>query len=514
MGLVVLGSFLAWMTWQFVGSLWPGRVERHPDDPDSRPQYQILDFSQDWVSGRNLWNGKRIYGDHQQAFREYLELEGATPPRGVRAGKDPNIRSSIQVNAHPPSSVVLVAPFAWMDYSNAFLAWNLVSLGLFVLVLGLVVRLLGLQVTPLGLLAMFTFMLLCDPFRQQINQGQFNCILLALITGAWAAERTERPILAGALIGVATVIKLFPGFLLAYYAARGRWRVVLAGVISLAACTALTVLVVGVDAYSAYYIEVLPRLARYHDGWLNASLSGFFAKLFDAPSGPVVPVVHSPTLRWSATVLSVTALCAVLLATVRRSRLREEHDLTFGLALVVMLLVSPITWNHAFLLLLVPLALLWARLGRIGVWQGLLLVSLVALCLPAKLVHYLGGFGVVHYRGGFATENFRRPATPSQVLAVLSWQCYALLGLFTILLVALRRERSNQLGPRELARADGWRITLIPRPFKGPASVCPKSDGISAEESLAQQLHEDAKEESTPPLSWRDHHVSADSPTG
>jgi hypothetical protein len=48
--------------------------------------------------------------------------------------------------------------------------------------------------------------LLYSPFRQQFSQGQLNAVLLLLITGAWAAERSARPGLAGVLLAVATAV--------------------------------------------------------------------------------------------------------------------------------------------------------------------------------------------------------------------------------------------------------------------------------------------------------------------
>src|SRR5262249_11408927 len=154
-----------------------------------------------------------------------------------------------------------------------------------------------------------------------------NIVLLALITGAWAAERSDRPALAGALLGLATAIKLFPGFLLLYYAMRGRWRVVLAGIAALLACTVLTAGLFGADAYVVYVRDVMPQVAKYYDGWLNVSLPGLFTKLFAAPSGHITPLLRSPALRYGAIVLSDVVLGLLLLAATLRAHSREERDL-------------------------------------------------------------------------------------------------------------------------------------------------------------------------------------------
>src|SRR5262249_31210816 len=160
----------------------------------------------------------------------------------------------------------------------------------------------------------------CHPLRAQLSQGQLNLVLVALITGAWAADRSARPGLAGILLGLATAIKLVPGFLLVYYAARGRWRVVLAGVGAFAVSTAVTILVVGLPAYASFVHEVLPHVGKlYSDAWINVSLSGLCHKLF-AANGPLVrPLVESRSLYFAALVVCDGLLLGVLLFFTRRA---------------------------------------------------------------------------------------------------------------------------------------------------------------------------------------------------
>src|SRR5262249_12093262 len=185
----------------------------------------------------SLLTWQAICRDHNQAIHDYLGF--------WRDSSNPNFYFSLHVNAHPPTSVFLAVPFAWMDYQTAFLVWNLVSLLLFAGTVALVVRQLGLSVTLPAAAVAFVLLVQCSPLRAQLMQGHLNPVLLALITGAWAAERSNRPGWAGVLLGLATAIKLFPGFLLVYYAIRGRWRVVFSGAMSFVLCTAVTLLVVG-----------------------------------------------------------------------------------------------------------------------------------------------------------------------------------------------------------------------------------------------------------------------------
>jgi hypothetical protein len=416
-------------TWPFLKDL---RLPLVPieSNGETKDVHDIRDFAQDWASARNLLEGHPVYRDQGEALEEYL---------GLRPDKsNPAYRFVLKYNAHPPSSVLLVVPLASMDYADAFLAWNLISLALLAVCIFVIVRQLHLRVTVLGLLVGWTLLIFCNPFRHQMTQGQLNMVLLALIVGGWALERSDRPVLAGVLLGLAAAIKLFPAFLLVYYAVLGRWRLVFGGVAAVVLATGLSLMALGRETYWVYYHDVVPHVATYRDWWVNASLPGLWNKLFLADSGHVVPLARSPGIYWSMLIVSGILVGGVLLYAVRSAGTRQEHDLTFSLAVIGMLLAGPITWDHGLVLLLVPILVLGTEMRCLGNWSWLYILSVAALWLAApKFVfdHTIGGPG--EYRGQVASAK--------QVLGVISYLCYGLLGLFTVSVVALERERRARL---------------------------------------------------------------------
>src|SRR5262249_28051757 len=146
---------------------------------------------------------------------------------------------------------------------------------------------------PLFVLLTSTF---CNPFQQHLNQGQINLVLLPLLVGTWAADRSGKPLWAGAFLGLATALKLFPGLLFVYYLLRRQWKVVLSGGLSFLAVTGVTVAVLGLETYQDYVTKVLPAVSAFRDWWPNLSLPGFWSKLFEGQSGHVITVVHSPAV--------------------------------------------------------------------------------------------------------------------------------------------------------------------------------------------------------------------------
>jgi hypothetical protein len=289
---------------------------------------------------------------------------------------------------------------------------------------------LGLPLTPWALLPVGALLLVCNPFRQQMNQGQLNLLLLLLLSGVWACDRCGRPHWAGTWLGLATAVKLFPGFVFLYFVARRQWRVVCVGILSLLSVTAVTVLVLGPQTFREYVEEVMPNVTVYRDWWPNASLDGFWAKLFDGRAHKVIPLWYSPALALGAYLLSATLVVAVVLRFVGRAKSQAEKDIAFGLTLVGMLLVSPITWDHYFTILFLALLVLWTRLPAKGIERAAFWVLLVLLWL--KPMVYWGPII------GARIDNWQSlVATPAQTLTALSIQTYTLLGLFLLHHVSL-----------------------------------------------------------------------------
>jgi hypothetical protein len=397
---------------RFVGAMWP------------RPDI-ISDFYQDWASARNLLNGIPIYADNREMVPHYV---GQVDP----------ICLCNPVNAHPPTSVLLMIPLAGLDYRPALLVWDLLSLSALALSLWLVIQGLGISFSSRKALVAFSLLLVCRPLLQQLFHGQLNLILLVLLTGAWAADRSGRVAYAGALVGIATAIKLFPGFLFFYFALRRQWKSLIAGAITFAILSGLTGAVLGLESYRAYIQDVMPHLKTYSSSWFNASLVGFWSRLFDPDTRVqhVEALLRNPAATRAGIAISWGAVLAVLVRNARRARTRIELDHAFGSAITGMLLLSPITWDYAFLLLLVPVMVLWTDPPRPEAAKLLLVIATAALWFWQKPICDIlvpGGIG-------------QGMARPIHSLTILSYQCYSIMFL---LFLGAMQARDGRRSPHE-----------------------------------------------------------------
>lgn len=404
-----------------------------------RPGF-VGDFTQDWLSARDVREGRPAYGSLPDALRRHF---GAEPPEDF-----------LPWNAHPPGSVLLVLPFALLEHHRAFFVWNLVTFPLFVAAVWFVVAELapGRGLRAAGIAAGVGVLgVTCYPLHQQVVLGQFNALLAFLMTVAWAADRNDRPRLAGVAVGVAVAVKLFPALLLVYFVCARRWKSAGVALLTAGALTGVAVAVLGADAFVTYARDVVPAVsAKYATQWNNISLSAFWLRLFDpTPESRVVALVHAPLLGKALAALSRVASIAVVALTAWRARSFEARDRAFALAMVAMVLVSPIAWPHYLVLLVVPVGLLLATLGGTS-WRWALFACLVVMWLPETFVP-----GLAFGREFAERMSVHRhdPLSPVQNVLVASVPFYAPLGLFLLLAARgptppLRSTKLEQRNPK------------------------------------------------------------------
>jgi len=276
--------------------------------------------------------------------------------------------------------------------------------------------------------------------------GQINPLLLLLLAGAlraWHRQTNHGPARAGALIGIAAALKLWPGalalgFLLtpAKQGFRGRLRAISAVALTSAALLLGPWLVLQVTVPSPH----LPTTAGYWRGTpapLNVGLPAVALRLADAPddrgSLPESWVLGHDVeaLRLSAAegAISVAVAVAVLLAglvAIRRFGGRPDtpSHLAPAALLSLCLLASPLSWYHYQLLHLPVLAWLAHRW-----WRRRRRLALVGLALLGTgLTRGQNLFGLYVDAFGWTAGSPALLWTVTSLVPVLN------LGLFVLLL--------------------------------------------------------------------------------
>jgi hypothetical protein len=333
------------------------------------------DFTHDYVSAQAFRDGRSIYVEYTQADLSAEKLRIA----------EPLYRAKPFTNIHPPFDAVLFAPLTLLPYDVAVLVWSMLSSLLYLGIGATVLRQLRLPLAPHWRLLLLGLGLCWYPFQAHIALGQLSLLVVATLIGCWALLRQRRDALAGVLLGLACLIKVYPGVLLLYLLLRRRWRAASSAVVTGLAGLALTLLLVGLEDMLRYFTQVTSQAAGDTTfALINISLSGVFGRLFT--DGPwISPMIDAPRLSSFLTLLSAFGLLALLAWRLWRApTTRLEDDRGFALTCLLMLLISPITWQHVFPVLILPLGLLLQELRQRPDRRriGLALLALALVSLP------------------------------------------------------------------------------------------------------------------------------------
>lgn len=194
------------------------------------------------------------------------------------------------------------------------------------------------------------------PFFETLWRLQLETPILLLCVLALWFERKRLPYLAGIALGIATMLKIYPGFLLGWFIVRRCRRGLVGAALAIAVLGLLGWWVIGTEQNRVYFTMILPRLlqesARIDPE--NVSLAKPFESLFG-----LAPHVAKRV----AQALSLVTLSIGYWFLQRQRRNAIAPDLAMALFVCCMLLFMPNAWTNYLLLLLVPFAVLLARLS-------------------------------------------------------------------------------------------------------------------------------------------------------
>jgi alpha-1,2-mannosyltransferase len=309
------------------------------------------DFSFYWTAGRRLLNGESIYSAAQ--------LAGPYAPQGQDGF------------LYPPPVAALATPLAAVfpsDYRAAAWAWTVLGAAILVLSvlalwrserLGERFPLLAGRGRWLLVAAAFAF----PPVVGELVLGNVHLVLLGLVTLAWlgihrGGARGEW--IAGLAVGVAAVIKVFPGLLLLWFLLQRRYRAAAGLIVGAAVLTLVTLPITGIESW-LQYPTVLTNLSAPSDMrdtlaptvWLAGPLGFTLARL-------IVTVVGLGILAWGA----------------MGARLSAARS--FAIAVTLSILIAPAMYHHYLALLVLPLILgltsgvsfRWIVLSYFLMWGG------------------------------------------------------------------------------------------------------------------------------------------------
>ncbi len=322
-----------------------------------------IDFKAYYIAADMLRLGKDFYDVHQQV--EEVQARGLP------------LNESFYI--YPPLLAILFVPLTALPMEQAAQAWFFLNLALYALSLFIISRAFALNrrsgILPLLWILAFLF----PPALYTLYKGQVNIVILLLLAITYWLCVRDRQVLAGVALGVASMIKVIPIFLLPYALWRRRYTLGLTAAATIVIIAIIGLVIVGVGPHRTYLSAVLPLLQQPRPNPSNQSLGGFFSLLL-VENPHTDRLIHDPLL-WRVLTLSVSAVLVsgVILILWQCRERTNRTDLEFALIITTLPLITNIAWVDLFVLLIIPYAVLlkyalqrqirtrWIVLGAISV---------------------------------------------------------------------------------------------------------------------------------------------------
>lgn len=273
---------------------------------------------------------------------------------------------------HPPFSLIVSLPLAFMPFPVAAAAWFGFTLVL-VFVLGAVVDAAASGSGAAGRIGpwkMSALLLAWPPVLYNLEKGQWSVLLALLLALAWRALDSHHMRGAAAWAAAAAAVKVYPVILGGYFllrSARGLGWFIVTG----ALLTALPLVWIGPGAFGGFVRESQMNMP-YWESFPSVmfSIHGAIARLLVGGQW-AEPLVHAP----AAAVVVEAVLVAVLLGiagwiTVLSRRGDADQGLAFAAWLVLLPMLNPQSLGHNGALLALPIVAVGRTLVTMGKnWQ-------------------------------------------------------------------------------------------------------------------------------------------------
>lgn len=293
------------------------------------------DATADWLAATAARLGLDPYGD-LRAISEVLHVPYDNPAQS-HAG------DAAWTHPRTPGALLLLQPLTLMTPAQLYVALGVVSvLGLAFVAWRRAPRITGHHwaMCLTGGLAV----LLSRPMLHNLTFGSMTMIVACLVWAFWETTRNEDSWIAGIPLGVAISLRVFPALLIFAAVFGRRPKAAISAVGSVVATTTLGMLLFGISVP-----EMISGIGLAGRTWMDLPTNGSMIPRVGSISGLDPALVSGVLIAISIATLGVV------------SRLEGAWDLIVSWALVLMLLVSPLSWEAYDLILLIPLSLALVR---------------------------------------------------------------------------------------------------------------------------------------------------------
>ena len=261
---------------------------------------------------------------------------------------------------YPPAAALFAVPLAVLPWPAAQLAWvPFIYVPLAVVIwyaFAPLLRRAG-RLRPAAFAIVFAACAYLFPVRDEMRFGQVDLVLLALAVADCAAREPRWP--RGALVGLATAIKLVPGVFVVYLWLSGRRRAALTAALVALAVTLGAWLLLPRDSVT-YWTSAIFDSGRLgpNSGTSDQSLRGLLLRaLLPWPPAAAGLPGGLPGVIW---VVAAAAVAVAGFTAVRRLVRQSREPEAVAVTALVGVLASPVSWIHHYVVVVLVIGAILA----------------------------------------------------------------------------------------------------------------------------------------------------------
>jgi Glycosyltransferase family 87/WD40-like Beta Propeller Repeat len=269
-------------------------------------------------------------------------------------------RPAALFNYFPPMNALIMWPLAYLPPLTAKRAWTVVNVIVLIAVVHWTSKSSALKLPA----AMIVALLGGDALGNNFTYGQFYLVLtLLMLFGVLFSK--QFPSISGIASAVGVVTKIFPGFLLVYFAVRREYRALIWSGVALIALAVLGFITLGWALHRTYLTEVLGRALRgeiqdpYNVHWNTLQAFIRRALVRDELLNPN-PILNVPWLFFFLRPLISLAVVGATLYSISQAR-RPHALLGYGAVIAMVSLITPSQASYHQFLFYPGIAALAAR---------------------------------------------------------------------------------------------------------------------------------------------------------
>lgn len=288
-----------------------------------------------------------------------------------------------------PILAILFIPFSFLNLTIAQILITI--LGLLSIALTCYVLVNYQEITGRNKLLLLGVFAISGPLFYSLRQGNSTHFVLLLLLTSLICLENKREFWGGILLAISALIKL-PLFLFGvYFFLRGRWQIFLGMSVATVAIVGTSLLLFGIDLHQVWLQQCVQHNVGNPVAAYNVqSLDGFLARLLTDNNffnwEPLKVGWQFKVVRYL--LLSLLVGGAIWICWRSKPPITlEEQNLEFSIVLCLAVLISPISWTHYYLFLLLPLSLYLGK--RLAVplerpWFNWVMLSVMLMSLPVK----------------------------------------------------------------------------------------------------------------------------------